>query len=88
MSHKLKVSQVTFGGNAVNNPVPLSQANYYLNEAELKNTYRPFQVIAYHIGLQVNLQVTAWAVVDPATGNPKLNDTDDLYMPCPPFCYL
>lgn len=88
MSHKLKVSDVTFGGRAVNNPVPLSATNYDLNTAEQQNTYRPYNVIAFHTGIEVNLEVTAWAVVDPATGNPKLNANDDLYMPCPPFCYL
>jgi len=88
MSHKIKVSEVTFGGNAVNNPVPLSQTNYELSPAELQNKYRSFNVIAFNTPAAVNMQVTAWALVDPVTGLPKTNADDDLYMPCPPFCYL
>lgn len=88
MSHILKISDITIGGIAVNNPVPLTQANYDLSGGELTLAFRQLNVIAYHSVLGVNMQVTALVQVDNVTGMPMVNDNDPVYMPCPPFCHV
>lgn len=88
MSHKLNISDVTIGGDASNNPVPLTITNYDLTPAEQKLIYQQLNVIAFHTGIGVNLQVTGIVQVDPSTGEPMVNDNDPVRLPCPPFCYL
>ena len=88
MSHILKISDVTIGGLAVNNPGLLTQANYDLSGGELSLSFRQLNVIAYHTVLGVNMQVTALVQVDSVTGMPMVDDNDPAYMPCPPFCHV
>jgi len=87
MSHKLRISDITIGGNAVNNPVPLALSNYKLTAAELSFSYRQIDVIAFHTVERVNLHVTGLVEVNPVTDQPKLEASDPVYLPCPPFCY-
>ncbi len=87
MSHKLNISGVTIGGNAVNNPVPLALTNYDLTPAEQRLVYRQLNVIVFHRD-GVNLEVTGLVQVDPISGQPMLDDNDPVRLPCPPFCYL
>ncbi|MFZ1678210.1 MAG: hypothetical protein WBP41_06700 [Saprospiraceae bacterium] len=85
MSYILKVSQVTFGGNGQDNPVPLTRANYQLTDAEKEFSYTEMNVIApYETG--GTKSVTALIMLDPKTGQPMLGPEDPSFQPCPPFC--
>lgn len=88
MSHILKISEITIGGTGINNPVPLTQANYDLSGSELTLAFRQINVIAFHSVIGVNMQVTSLVQVDKETGMPMVNDNDPVYLPCPPFCHV
>jgi hypothetical protein len=81
-----RVSQVTFGGNASNNPINYSWTDYSnYPDLNLSLQYQRMNVIAVHDILQVPLQVTGLVQVD-GSGQPMLGANDLVYMPCPPFC--
>jgi hypothetical protein len=88
MSHKLLFSNVFIGGTGVDNPGPLTIANYHLTAAESALTLTDMNVVAFHAIEHVQKQVTGKVIVDPTTGNPKTGPNDVVFMPCPPFCYL
>ena len=64
MANSKLVSEVVFGGTAVNNPVPFSIDNFNLSALQLTFVYQQRNVIAFHNRLQVNMQVTALVQVD------------------------
>ncbi len=84
MSYILKVSELTRGGNASDNPVPLTMANYQLADWELELILVPENVIAPYKGS--TYQVTGLAVWDPIAQAPLLGPDDDIRVPCPPVC--
>ena len=88
MSHKLFISNIFPGGDGSDNPGPRTIANYHLTAAESALTLTDYNVVAYHVVEHVQKQVTGKVIVDPATGNPKTQQGDVVFMPCPPFCYL
>jgi hypothetical protein len=86
MSHRRKFGDVTLGGNGINNPVPLTQANYDLSGDELNFSYRQVNVIFFSAPVGINLYVTGLARINPATLEPMMGQNDICYLPCPPEC--
>ena len=85
MSYILRISQITFGGNGADNPVPLTEANYYLSSEDQKLLFRSTNVIApgQTGGTKA---VTGLIVLDPITHEPMVGPNDPCFMPCPPYC--
>jgi hypothetical protein len=80
-----KVKDITFGGDASNNPQNYSWTDYR-NYPDLNTTlnYVRISVIAFHQGLQLNLQVTG--LVQVINGQLQVAPNDLVYLPCPDFC--
>jgi hypothetical protein len=80
------IAQVSFGGNAVNNPINYSWSDYrdYPN-LDVKVNYVRMNISYFSASLQINLQVTGLVVLDDQ-GLPKMGLTDVVYLPCPPEC--
>lgn len=84
MSYIIKVSDLTLGGTGVDNPVPLTLANYQLADWELDLILVPVNVIADYKGS--TYEVTGLAVWDSVTQKARLGPDDDIRTPCPPYC--
>lgn len=80
------IKDISFGGNAVNNPTNYSWTTYvdYPN-LDRNFNYQRMNLIYFDTTLQVNLQVTGLVVLD-AQGQPLLGPNDLVYCPCPPTC--
>ena len=81
-----RIKEVSFGGNAVNNPTNYSWTTYvdYPN-LDTNFNYQRMNIIYFDQLLSINLQVTGLVVLD-AQGNPLLGPNDLVYLPCPPSC--
>ena len=86
MPVSLTIAEVSFGGNAINNPINYSWTTYadYPNLDTRKNYVR-MNISYFSASLQINLQVTALVILD-NQGLPKMGLTDIVYLPCPPAC--
>ncbi len=84
MSYIIKVSDLTLGGTGIDNPVPLTLANYQLADWELDLILVPVNVTADYKGTMV--EVTGMAVWDPVTQKALTGPDDDIRTPCPPTC--
>jgi hypothetical protein len=80
------IKDISFGGNAVNNPTNYSWTTYvdYPN-LDRNFNYQRMNLIYFDTTLQVNLQVTGLVVLD-SQGNPLIGPNDLAYLPCPPAC--
>ncbi len=80
------VSEVSFGGNAVNNPTNYSWTDYrdYPN-LDLTKSYVRMNVIYLDSKLQVYMEVTGLITLN-AQGFPLMSPNDLVQMPCPPAC--
>jgi len=80
------IAEVSFGGNAINNPINYSWTDYgdYPN-LDIRKNYVRMNISYYNSSLQINLQVTALVILDDQ-GLPKMGLTDIVYLPCPPEC--
>lgn len=81
-----RIKDISFGGNAVNNPPDYSWTTY-INYPNLITTvsYQRMNLIYMDDTLRVNLQVTGLVVLD-SHGNPLIGPNDLAYLPCPPAC--
>jgi hypothetical protein len=80
------VSQVSFGGNAVNNPPNYSWTDYSNYPGlDTKKSYVRMNVTYFNSGLGVNLQLTGLVVLNDQ-GFPLMSANDLVYLPCPPEC--
>jgi hypothetical protein len=80
-----KVSEVTFGGNAGNNPPNYSWTDYRnYPDLDTNLTYVRISVIAMHEGQRLNMEVTGLLQV--VQGQLMSGPNDLVYLPCPPFC--
>lgn len=78
-------SEVTIGGNHIDNPTNYNWKNYSNYPGIDPNlTYYRIDVITYNDEMQRDVQVTALAVV--VGGHPMTGPTDLCIHPCPPFC--
>ena len=80
------ISQVSFGGNAVNNPSNYSWSDYS-NYPGLDTTkqYVRMNVIFFDPKLGYNMEVTGLVEVN-AQGFPLMSPNDLVQFPCPPYC--
>jgi hypothetical protein len=80
------VSQVAFGGNASNNPPDYSWEDYRnYPDAQISTLYVRMNVYFFDTKLGVNVQVTALVALN-SMGILMLNPTDQVLLPCPPYC--
>jgi hypothetical protein len=78
-------SEVTIGGNHIDNPAGYNWSNYdNYPRLDLSKTYQRLDVIAHHDGLNKDLQVTGLAEV--IGGHAHTDQGDLCYLPCPDFC--
>lgn len=86
MAVSKKISEITLGGNGINNPVDYSWTDYSnYPDLDTQVQYQRINCIAFHEDLEVNLEVTGLVQVNDA-GQPMLGQDDLIYLPCPPFC--
>lgn len=80
------VSEVAFGGNAVNNPTNYSWTDYSNYPGlDLTKSYVRMNIITFDAKLGVNLEVTGLITLN-AQGFPLMSPNDLVITPCPPFC--
>jgi len=80
------ISQVSFGGNAINNPTNYSWEDYGdYPDLDVKQAYVRMN-ITYLGGSGVYMQVTGLVVLN-EQGFPLLNANNLVYLPCPPECF-
>lgn len=81
-----RISEVTIGGTAIDNPTNYNWNDYsnYPN-LDLSKQYQRLNVMAFDGSSVVPLQVTGLVQVN-GQGQPMLSVNDPVYLPCPPFC--
>ena len=80
------VSEVSFGGNASNNPPNYSWTDYRdYPDLDVSILYVRMNIICFDSKLNVNMQVTGLVSLN-AQGALMLNPTDKVFLPCPPYC--
>lgn len=80
------IAEVSFGGNAINNPINYSWTTYAdYPDLDQRKSYVRMNISYFSASLQINLQVTGLVVLDDQ-GLPKMGLTDIVYLPCPPEC--
>jgi hypothetical protein len=81
-----RIKDISFGGNAGNNPTNYSWTTYFnYPNLDMNFNYQRMNVIYFDDNLQINLQVTALVVLN-TQGNPLIGPNDLAYFPCPPAC--
>ena len=80
-----KISEITLGGDASDNPDPFGDFSFDFSAQQLLLSYRNINVIVHHNNLGVNLQMTGKVQLD-SSGNPMMGADDLVYLPCPPHC--
>lgn len=85
MAASRKISEVTFGGTAANNPPNYSWTDYSnYPDLDTAKTYVRMNVMYFDGKVGVNLQVTGLVVS--ANGQLLMGPNDLVYIPCPPSC--
>lgn len=80
------ISEVSFGGNASNNPSNYSWTDYSnYPDLDTRKSYVRMNIMFYEPNLGYNLQVTGLVVLN-EQGFPLMSGTDLVYCPCPPCC--
>ncbi|MEP6646141.1 MAG: hypothetical protein ABJC12_03565 [Saprospiraceae bacterium] len=85
MSFPIRISNITFGGNGADNPVPLTRDNYYLSVSEQSLLFMSSNAIVPN-QTSGTYAVTVLVILDPVTKQPRLGPNDLCFPPCPPFC--
>ncbi len=86
MAASKRISEVAFGGSAVNNPPNYSWTTYVdYPGLDTTKSYQRMNVIFFEPGLGIDLQVTGLVVLN-AQGFPLISPNDLVYLPCPPTC--
>lgn len=86
MAASKRIKDISFGGNAQNNPTNYSWTTYFnYPNLDLNISYMRMNLIYFDTTLQINLYVTGLVVLD-AQGQPLLGPNDLAYLPCPPAC--
>ena len=86
MPVSLLVSEVAFGGMAINNPPNYSWTDYSnYPDLDLTWNYVRMNIIHFNSRLGVTLEVTGLVTLN-AQGSLLLGPNDKVYVPCPPYC--
>ena len=80
-----KISEVTIGGDASDNPDPFGDFLFDFSAQQSLLSYRNINVIVHHNNLNVNLKITGKVQLD-SNGNPMMSANDLVYLPCPQYC--
>jgi hypothetical protein len=86
MAVSKRIQEISFGGNAVNNPPDYSWTTYdNYPDLDLGLVYMRMNIIYYDDVQKINLQVTGLVILN-QFGQPMIQPNDLVYLPCPPAC--